>query len=292
MARTSRYSIARDDIVDYFNSLDKLVFQKRHIDSILKANRRFWRLATRTTGTKFIELLVQTSPMQKHRFNFPPNNYERYSWGPVSIYSLALSLKKGLYLTHYSAMAVHNLTDQIPKSIYVNFEQVAKRQTRQTLEQANINRAFSKPQRMTKNFGQFEDYTVYILNGKHTNQLGVIDFVTDVEENLRVTDIERTLIDITIRPSYAGGVFEVLNAYKKAAKLISVNKLRGRLTKLNYIYPYHQSVGFYLERSGAYNQNQIELFSEATFLNDFYLTYNITDKKYSKKWRLYYPNGL
>ena len=49
-----------------------------------------------------------------------------------------------------------------------------------------------------------------------TNALGVIEIQGSEDETLKVTGIERTLIDIAVRPVYAGGVFEVLKAYKLA----------------------------------------------------------------------------
>ena len=64
---------------------------------------------------------------------------------------------------------------------------------------------------------------------------------------LRFTNLERTLIDAAVRPVYAGGVFEVRKAYQLAKEKVSVNRLAALLQKLNYIYPYHQAIGFYLE---------------------------------------------
>jgi hypothetical protein len=65
------------------------------------------------------------------------------------------------------------------------------------------------------------------------------------------------------------------------------------LKKLNYIYPYHQAIGYYIEKAGNYNDAQIELLREKfKFERDFYLTYQMKDTKYSKKWRLYYPNNF
>ena len=45
------------------------------------------------------------------------------------------------------------------------------------------------------------------------------------EDGLAITNIERTLIDATVRPLYSGGVYEVFEAYRRAAEHISVNKL-------------------------------------------------------------------
>ena len=62
---------------------------------------------------------------------------------------------------------------------------------------------------------------------------------------LRFTNLERTLIDATVRPVYAGGVFEVRKAYELAKEKVSVNRLAALLQKLDYTYPYHQAIGFY-----------------------------------------------
>jgi predicted transcriptional regulator of viral defense system len=109
---------------------------------------------------------------------------------------------------------------------------------------------------------------------------------------IRVTDVERTLIDVTVRPVYAGGPFEVLKAYKVARPKVSVNKLAATLKKLDYIYPYHQAIGFYLERAGVYTESSIALLRKFDFKYDFYLTHQIKEKAYSERWRLYFPKGL
>ena len=64
------------------------------------------------------------------------------------------------------------------------------------------------------------------------------------------TTLERTLIDITVRPIYSGGVNAVLDAYKKSIGKVSVKKIIAILDTINFIYPYYQAVGFYLEKAG------------------------------------------
>src|SRR5882672_4945604 len=46
---------------------------------------------------------------------------------------------------------------------------------------------------------------IVLLSGKHTGRLGVTKTLGPQGEQLELTDLERTLIDIAVRPTYAGG---------------------------------------------------------------------------------------
>ena len=108
-----------------------------------------------------------------------------------------------------------------------------------------------------------------------------------------MTDLERTLIDIVVRPFYAGGVGEVTKAYERAGSRASTNRLAALLRQLDYVYPYHQAVDFYLERSGVFTESAIELFrGKFEFEFDFYLTYQMKEVRYDHRWRLFVPKGF
>jgi len=288
----SRFQISKKDIIAEFDNSGKNVFAYLDISTILEKNRGSWRLPVSLTTREFIKLLLLYTKIKKVDFDFPIRRVTRFTWGDASALSLALSLENSSYLTHYTATFLHNLTEQVPKTVYVNFEQSGKARSDNVLLQSGIDRAFSSPARISSNTAIFEDYKICMLNGQFTNRLGVTEIVTDENENLQVTDIERTLIDIAVRPSYAGGLYEVLNAYRKAQGKVSINKLSAMLRKLNYLYPYHQAIGFYLDKAGVYKETQIELLKQFDFKYDFYLTHQMKEREYSKEWRLYYPRGF
>ena len=134
-----------------------------------------------------------------------------------------------------------------------------------------------------------------MLNGADTGHLGVVtELMTDesgTEVQARLTNLERTLIDITVRPVYAGGVFEVAKAYELAKERVSINKLVAMLHKLSFVYPYHQAVGYYLQRAD-YKPSQIELVRRLPREQDFYLTHEMNDTRYDSDWRLHIPSGF
>jgi predicted transcriptional regulator of viral defense system len=109
---------------------------------------------------------------------------------------------------------------------------------------------------------------------------------------LDVTTLERTLIYIAKRPAYAGGVVQILKAFRKARNKISIGGLIETLNSFNYIYPYHQAIGFYMERAGYSNSHTSKLM-EMGISYDFYVDYQLkSDKNFDEKWRVYYPSIL
>ncbi|MBI4465026.1 MAG: hypothetical protein HY647_10005 [Acidobacteria bacterium] len=104
------------------------------------------------------------------------------------------------------------------------------------------------------------------------------------------TDVERTLIDIVVRPAYSGGLSAVCAAYKQAVHRIDVEYMFALLKNMEYAYPYHQSIGFLLQRAGLPEDRNPFSKKRAEF--DFFLDYGINKPAYDKKWRVYYPASL
>ncbi len=205
-----------------------------------------------------------------------------------SPYHYAASLRNGTYLSHSSAMNILGLTQQIPKIIYINKEQSPKKKSLDPLTQESIDRAFSNQQRRSKYIFKIDNYQIVLLAGKSTKNTGVeIDQILGIP----ITCLERTLIDIIVRPRYAGGVFKVLEAFKTSINDIDFVKLKTYLSQMDYKYPYHQSLGFYLERAGA-KASDLKIFSEIGLNFNFYLDYSMASTDFDKSWRVYFPLGI
>lgn len=291
MAPRSRISIAKPDIVKTMSEMKRQVFTRGELDQILSENRDFWRLAKSTTTHSFIDYLLRNTELKLHRFGFPKRPTNRYAWGEVPIMEIVQSLQPDGYFTHFTALFLHGLTEQIPKTIYLNFEQPA-RSGGGTLAQAGINRAFAAKCRVSNNVAEFHQQKVCMLNGGNTGRLGVTELQTIGNGTVRVTNIERTLIDIAVRPIYSGGVHEVARGYESAHSQFSVNKLVSYLKSIGYTYPYHQAIGYYLDRTGKYSETQISLLRQFEMEFDFYLTHQLKDTEYVKEWRLFVPKGF
>lgn len=257
------------------NIIDSITIAK----GILKGRKRY-----------ILNQLINDSIISVHTFYNKTNKAQKlYAWRTTDEYTIIAGLKTNAYFAYYSALFLHQLTLQIPKTVYLNYEHHPNESSYNILTQAAIDKVFAGNQRKSSNIFFFNNSSVVVTNGKYTDKLGIIK-IKNHEQSFEYTDLERTLIDASIRPVYAGGIFEVLEAYKIAKSKLDVKKMAIYLDKLNYTYPYHQVIGFYLEKAG-YSEIETEYFrKEINF--DFYLTYNIKNKVYSPTWHLFYPKGL
>lgn len=291
----SRIHIARADILAYFDKHQQKIFKLTDLQGILSSQRNFWRLAQSTTTVKFISYLIEHAKMREINFPLPHRRETRFTWGEIPLIEVVLSLKPNAYFSHYTAMRLHGLTEQVPKVIYLNHEQHLKSQTTGGLVQGRIDMAFKSQPRLSNNVTQVDEVGICLINGKNTGMLGVISdsmqYDSEVPVNVRVTNLERTLIDIVTRPVYAGGVFEVLKAFELAKSQVSVNALGAMLAKIQHTYPYHQAIGFYMERAG-YKPRALDLMRKFPMEFDFYLANAMGQMEYIKEWKLFVPKGF
>lgn len=292
MNRFQIMELYKKEITSAFEIKNKNIFTEEEINTILENNRESWKLPKLTSTQDFLLFLFKNDIINDDiSINFPQKTVERYLFktnrSNVDLLSLVSTFyKKEGYFSHYTAAFIHDLTENIVKTIYYNKELSPKAAENNELRQESIDKAFSKPVRETNNYSQFNNRKIVLLNGRFTNDLGVINL-----NNKRVTNIERTLIDIAVRPNYSGGIYEVLNIYKNAKGAASVNKIYSFLKKLNYIYPYHQVIGFYLERAG-FKENAVKLMERFPIKYNFYLKHDMKSTNFSYRWKLYYPREL
>jgi len=213
----------------------------------------------------------------------------RYLRGRPSPYELAVSLRRDSFLCHKTALVLHGI-ESPTTTIYVNKEQGPKPEP-ERMTQEGINRAFKNRQRQSNYRLRYGGSEFVLLSGKNTRRAGVVRMTAPDGAAVNTTDPERTLIDMAVRPAYAGGLRRVLSAYKQAVSKIDVDHMIGLLRKLDHAYPYHQSIGFLLQRAERPDRD-CKRFQDLGVEFDFYLDYGLKHPAYHRKWRLYIPTFL
>lgn len=288
----TRIEIAKLDIDRLFREADRRVYTSRDLAAILSEHRSFWRLAKTMTAAQFVRFLVAESELRALELTSEEyRDRTLYAWGEVSAFEIGLALAQDGYLCHGSAVFLHALTDELPRRVYVNREQSPKPRGGGSLTQERLAAAFTRPQRESRHLFRLDGWSFLLLSGKHTGRLEVQKLEGPGGEALEVTGLERTLIDIAVRPTYAGGVHQVLEAYRAARDRASTNVLSRTLRRLEYVYPYHQAIGFYMERAG-WESSSVELLRREPRELDFYLTHDMKEVSYDARWRLFFPKSL
>lgn len=287
----SKLERAKPKIRALFDSIRGGVFTDPDLLEVLKKHRREWDLGIRVSGPTFSRFLVEQVGLrivELRAEHYRP--IERFAWREFSPYLMALSLRPRSYLSHGTAVFLHGLNDQLPKTIYVNQEQSEKPRG-VGLSQERLTLAFSRRQRTSKYVYAFDGYRAVLLSGKQTGALGVVNRKGPQREMLPVTGVARTLVDIVVRPAYGGGIVQVLEAYRGAKGKVGGAELARTLRRLDYVYPYHQAIGFLMERAG-YPEAEWEKLRRLGTRFDFYLLHGMKSPKRDEKWRLFFPEGV
>lgn len=289
----SRLVLAKEDILSIFSRAPQKVYSHAQLANVFFQNRDAWHLANHTTLRDFVSFLTKHGDLRVHKFRSETYGQEitRYSWGEASYLELAILLKSRAYLCHATAVMLHGLAKLSPKTIHLNVEQSVKPSSHGSLTQDGIKRAFSGKQRQSNLIYTCNGVSVIMISGKNTNRLGVEEIAGPASEPLQVTNLERTLIDIVVRPAYAGGTSQILKAYRAAKDRMSVDQLLAILKKLDYVYPYHQPIGFLMQKTG-YPEKSCAKVRALGLNHDFYLAHGLQQPEYSKDWRLFYPKDL
>jgi len=286
-----RETLPKSAIAAVLDDQSRRVFGTRDLTTLLREHRNDWRFGF---GQKeFFDYLRQELHVRETvlRGKTHQQRLLRYLWRDPTPLEVAASMRSTAYLCHNSAAYLHGLTGDYPAPIYVNCEQSEKPKPEGKLTQEAIDRAFQRKQRQSSFAFDYAGHQIVLLSGKHTGNLEVDDYPAQGRYMVRATAIERTLIDLTVRPIYAGGVENVLAAYSRAKGQMSVRKLAATLEALDYVYPFHQAIGFYLQRAG-YSERNYRHFKRMGMRFDFHLAHNLRSKQFDEDWRLFHPKGM
>lgn len=291
MTAKSSIKVAEPTIQKYFDQNHRKVYNTPDLRNVIEVNRKKWRLPKTVSAQKITEQFVKYGIVNSLELTHTKKAAKilfQVKDSQIDPLEMGINIQQGLYYTHYTAMSLHELTNQIPKSYYLNCER-SNPTERLKVSQEIIDQNFSHKVRKSSNIYTYLGLQYILQQGVYTNKLGVIYMGTHTP--ILVTDLERTLIDISVRPGYSGGVMEVLEAFRIAKNTLKTDVFIRYLSELNFSYPYHQAIGFYMSHA-EYGDEVINHLKSYGLTKKFYLTHNIKQPQFSEEWNLVYPLGF
>jgi predicted transcriptional regulator of viral defense system len=300
-------SIKRDDIIkDHFkNSFEEnhiSVFDESSLAAFLDDKKTPMKMKT-YSNSRFINYLLKNDFLTTFEFSNTINKKTIYIskyFDTNSDYAKVLEISHIIlpksYISYFNALYFYNLTEQIPKKLFLSMERKSHASYNELLQE-NIDKALCKKGRLPSIVMEILGYEIYLVHSKDANRSG-IKTIRLFDKNYRITTLERTLIDIVVRSEISGGMEEVINVYNKIAqdhkKEISINKIIFLLRKLEYIYPYHQIIAYLLNKNG-FDVSKIK--KEFEFKYDFYLdrgdiNLDKSNLLYDDEFRVFVPGVL
>ena len=281
-----------------FVTLFKTPQRQSHIASC--AQEAMWGTRYRSVAS-FIGALKEDGILNAHILKAKNNKtvtiYSSSALDKINPYELAAKMFPEGYFCNLSSIYFHSLTNQIPKTIYICNETISERLKTDAdgMNNSLLRSVFIKPNRHTSYVFAVNNCEIVVVDRKKKSDHGVLKIRAHtalLPNNSRITSVERALIDAVVSPQYNGGIVSVYTYFKKARQKMDVKKLMDMYRTLDFVYPYSQVLGFFLDNIGLKNQAS-DIFNAYPPQFKFFVDHNAKASwSYDEKWKLYYPNGL
>ena len=232
---------------------------------------------------EFIGFLADKSLLYSFSISINGKIYTRYKQNnQFDIYPFVYSFEKNGFFTMSTALKLQGLADYKSSIIFYSHELTIKYNKKNTLQQEDIDKAFMKGYRYTKKIASYLDYTIVVLEPKHTDRFEVIDI-----DGFQVSSINRALVEMIINIQYFKSYENLLEIFMPIKKHLNIEKIFLVLKTMNLIYPYFNSIGFFLEHLG-FSKQKLQIFKQEMTKLKFYLEKKKESYQYDEYWQIYF----
>jgi hypothetical protein len=281
-------------IKTHFAASQKSVFLPTELMELLQKKRDLWSIPRSYGRHQFEELLQERVGLKPTILTSDKaKSIIRFLRGDPSSLELGASLFRDAYFSHFTAAFINGLLtlNTTNPPIYINREQSPKPRPIGLTQEA-IDRAFANNPRRSglKYATQYGESLVeyVVVSGKHSNNFGTYEVQHPVAGPIKTTNIERTLIDAVVRPHYVGEFSTIEAMFENAKQKIDIDRMLDTLKKLDYVYPYHQTIGFLLQRT-KYDWKDCNKFRAIGVKFAFYFSHGLKHPHYDPDWKVFYP---
>lgn len=208
----------------------------------------------------------------------------RYTFNQnLNIYDFCDSLEKNSFFSMSTALNFQGLSDFRKEYIFVSKERATRiEQGNIILNQENIDNAFSKKPRRTNAYDKIDNNVVVLLEANNTDSFGLIEY-----DGYRVSSVNRAFVEMITNVQYFQSSQNLIQVFKNIKNKLDIDKIYTIINKFDFIYPYFQLAGFYLEKIGFLKTELTKFYNKKSELK-FYTEKNKNQYEFDEYWNIYF----
>lgn len=188
-----------------------------------------------------------------------------------NIYDFVYSLEKNGFFSMFTSLNIQGLTNFRDNFIFISKERRKRVNfNSKDITQEAIDKAFTNKPRRTKAHDTIYNYNVVILESNNTQEIGIIKY-----KDYKISSINRAFVEIISNIQYSKTPDDVIYEFKNLKDKLDINEIFNIIEKFDFVYPYYQLAGYYLEKIGYLKEELSKFFNKKTDL----IFYTIKNKE-------------
>lgn len=200
-----------------------------------------------------------------------------------NIYDFVYSLERNGFFSMFTSLNIQGFTNFRDNFIFISKERMQRVNfSSKNITQEAIDKAFSNKPRKTKAYNTIYNYNIVMLESNNTQGVGIINY-----NGYKVSSINRAFVEIISNIQYSKTPYDVIGEFRKLKDKLDINEIFKIIEKFDFIYPYYQLAGYYLEKIGFLKEELSRFFNNKTNLI-FYTMKNKTNYDLDEYWGIKY----
>lgn len=200
-----------------------------------------------------------------------------------NIYDFAYSLENKSFFPMFTSLNIQGLSNYRNNFVFISRERKERNNfISRSLTQDAIDKAFTRNPRRTKAYDVINGYNLVLLESNNTEGIGIINY-----NGYRVSSINRAFIEIISNIHYFISPNNVINEFKIIKNKLDIDEILKIIEKFDFVYPYYQLAGYYLEEIGFTKNELFKFYSKKSDLI-FYTIKNKKKYEFNEYWNIKY----
>ena len=200
-----------------------------------------------------------------------------------NIYDFVYSLEKNGFFSMFTSLNIQGLTNFRDNFIFISKDRMKRVNfNSKDITQEAIDKALTNKPRRTKAHDTIYNYNVVILESNNTQEIGIIKY-----KGYKISSINRVFVEIISNIQYSKTPDDVIYEFKNLKDKLDINEIFNIIEKFDFVYPYYQLAGYYLEKIGFLKEELSKFFNKKTDLI-FYTIKNKEKYTLDEYWAIKY----